>query len=500
MENNFISFLDSPDGEKYFGRIRTLHFLDKRCDELCHNLPLETKIPNLKVISHFSGWEFIDKNNLNWLTSTEYDDNNICNELKRYPLPENLAKNLKKFLQNRVPGPLVIRGLLNSEDMGLPAAYKMFQPRFIMDPPANLQTRFSVISSAIKNIWAQSLSKLSKAFFRILTLPHKDQMATIMISEPELPHRGSFYYPDLSVVLWAENKNSFHGLCSGGIWDPAHGKFPDPVEFIPGEAIKVGPGTLLAFDPKKDKLISISWHLAKTHGTKNLPVISEDLAEKHKTKKKKQYLATSDSNLSRYTKIICQRLWDQLQTPFRLLFCLQPEMNKGKNTIYINSIRTFTPPFTKTPFAFPEIVNIKQFFNSKEVLGTGSGIIRYLIHLKSDSLLARKQLKHLLQYLHCKGYGALLAVKDIKALNNSSMAKLLKHPAITVIYSENSPSDSWTGDIPVIVSPLNKLNLSSSKLLKINDYENKNEFTIHTAPNPILVTIDQKAGRGMGWF
>ncbi|MGM0597809.1 MAG: hypothetical protein ACQES9_12310 [Myxococcota bacterium] len=499
MEKNFISFLDSPDGEKYFGRIRTLHFLDKRCDKICHNLPFKTKIPKLKVISHYSGWEFIDKNNLNWLTSTEHD-NNISNELKRYPLPENLAKNLKKFLQNKIPGPLVIRGILNSEDMGLPAAYKMFQPRFIMDPPANLQTRFSVLSSAIKNIWAQSLSKLSKAFFKILTLPHEDQMATIMISEPELPHRGSFYYPDLSVVLWAENKNSFHGLCSGGIWDPAHKKFPVPVEFIPGQAIEAGPDTLLAFDPQKSKLISISSHLAKTHGTKNLPIITESMVEKQKTKKKKQYLATSDSALSRYTKTICQRLWDELQTPFRLLFCLQPEMNKGENTVYLNSIRTFTPPFTKVPFDFPELANIKQLFNSKEVVGTGSGIIRYLIHLKKDSLLARKKLNHLLQYLHCKGYGALLAVKDIKSLSSGSMAELLKHPAITVIYSENSPPGSWSGDIPVIVSPLNKLHLFSSRFLEITDSENKDEFTIHTAPNPVLVTTNQKAGKGMGWF
>jgi hypothetical protein len=438
MTLKLINQLVKTDEEIFYGRLRTYKFLESRFFQCCPDLPMKLVPTPIWFMPPSMGWSFIEKNRLQWVIDSD-DDEGIINEFLRLSLSKNIRKGLKTFLQNRLPGPVVVEGLFSGEDMGIIPPLDLFRKKYIMDPSIDITERVDILEKTIKMIWAEVFTQSSKLFMRNLEFPIDNWMVSISVTEPSAPRRGSFYYPDISSVIWGGGTMKYHGFATGGWWEPNHKDFSTPVFFTPGEEIGPGPKHLLAMEAKPGKrpLTKISRHLAKTHGTMNLTIVDSEKKDQSKGENDEARCSNIAGKNSPFT-LMTARLIDEVSSilgePITMNLTLQPNNYTGESEVFINSIRTFIPNKFSKVMPKPHKNNVQYLWNNIPTTGHGSGFIRYLIslHTSPDSATINK-INKLLNSLSFVGESVMFCFS--KEIDIDMVKKLSSHDSVIGVCS-----------------------------------------------------------------
>ncbi|MBN2722643.1 MAG: hypothetical protein JXR95_01075 [Deltaproteobacteria bacterium] len=442
MRDDIINFLDDKNSNVY-GRVRTLSFIGEHCSELCGDLDLHLELLPVSVITPESGWEFIKNNKLNRIQDLT-DDQQILHEFLRYPLQESIRANLKKFLMNRLVGPLIIDASFKGEDMGITLPSSLFPSIYIVDSGHDFTERLKRVEDGLKTIWARVFFQDTKKYYKNLALPFEDWMVSIVVTEPAAPRRGTFYYPDISAVVKTDGKTN-SGCIIPGWWEPSRVKDTIPVRFVPGSGISEGPDTLLALEGRSGKgvLTEISRHLARTHGTMNLPVRKKgeenSSAEVYSSLDKSQCVVWGDeSRFSQMVHTFINRAYKLLGEPVIAHFHVQPNATTGEMSVFLSNFRTWIPPSPSTTLPMPSRDNVHYLFKTSSNLHTGA-ISKYFIQVSDNA--NRASLKRLLDQIEFEGEGVILEISSTDILdelgNPGSISGLIsKDPALKK-YSHN---------------------------------------------------------------
>ncbi|MBU1241537.1 hypothetical protein KKF84_17145 [Myxococcota bacterium] len=434
MEHRLVEPLIESGEQKYLGRLRTYRFFQEYLGECCPDLPMKlVPIPLYNLPPSF-GWDFVEKNKLEWVIDST-DDEGIVTQFLRSHLPDVVKKGLESFLRSRIPGPLVLEGIFAGEDMGFTPPIGLFNNVYVMDADASIRERVHRLEQAIKSIWAKVFVSQSKKFMMNLELPVEDWMLTVALSVPQAPRRGSFYYPDITCAVMGGMGMRSRGFVAGGWWEPSHPHFPTPVPFTPGDPVGYSTANLLALEAKGGigTLTRISSHLAKTHGTMNLPVIQpgEKVADKSS---RHSVMEGEGAPFSQLTAQLIENVSAMLGEPVTLHLSLQPNSYTGEYEVFLNSVRTVIPK--KIPMIMPKPLkhNVDYIFDTIPARGDGSGFARYIIEIDKDpSEETMESIHRYLNILTCEGESAIIIAPQF--CNTEKLTDLGSHYSVLGVCS-----------------------------------------------------------------
>ncbi|MBU1218579.1 hypothetical protein KKF34_08845 [Myxococcota bacterium] len=477
--NALIRFLNSEDNTAY-GSVRTMNFLAPHCNELCADLEMNLKIIPIHVITPSASWEFINENRLMKLI-TNADDDAILHEMQRCQLPQTLKDNIKRFIVNRVPGPLILDSSFRGEDMGITLPPDLFPGIYLVDAGHDFNERVRNLELAVKKIWANVFFKKNREYYQKLALPMEDWMVSIIISEPGSPRRGSFYYPDVSAMIIHDGEK-LTGAVIPGWWYSGMSFKTRPVRFTPGLGIGEGPDTLIAIEGKPGfaAVMEISRHLAKTHGTMNLPVVKPSHTDSNgKSERVPGLVWGEDSRFSTLAEHFMARAVKITGEPLLGHFMVQPDMETGEMTAFLKNIRPIIPPVTTTSLPKPAKDNVNYLFKDVPSSRHGGGMIKYLIEVTSG--VSFPDLSRFLELLEFEAEGAMVVVR-----NGVNTDEIARHQSVAIIASDSE----MTGFHGQVCVPGTSIPMDNPNLLP---YHNGEGFTVKVAPVSIKFTSDEKA-------
>ncbi|MBU1242823.1 hypothetical protein KJ612_06455 [Myxococcota bacterium] len=388
MWNDFLhSFV--PSSSAWHGRVRAMQLCAPILEEISKRslLPL-VPVPTW-ILPASVGWEFVEQNQLKWAIDTDVEDEIIRREFLRQPLPEPVRAELRTFLQNRLPGLLLVDAVFKGEDMGITPYPHLFPRKYVVDPNSSLVERLRVLEQSIKELMSMVFFAESKMCFAGILLPLEDWMVSISVAEVNTQRRGSFYYPDMTAVVWSGEGADARGLLVPGWWEPRHPHFPTPVAFTPGGVIGPGPAHLLALETKmgSERMLLIPRHLAKTHGTMNLTTVSEEHEVQTNgvsSRSTTDLVAGESSPLSDLTAELIETLTAEMQIPLGLQMLVQPDMATGKSCVALLAVRPHTPPSLRRPIQRPITGLFETLLEGCPSRGQGAAFARYILIMEKD--------------------------------------------------------------------------------------------------------------------
>ena len=389
MWNDFLhSFV--PSSTAWHGRVRAMAHCAPLLEAVSKRSPLPLVPVHTWILPAEAGWDFVEQNQLKWAIDAGVDDEIIRREFLRHPLPEAVRAELRTFLQNRLPGLLLVDAVFKGEDMGLSLYPHLFPRKYVVDPNSSLVERLRVLEQNIKELMSMVFFTETRKCLAGILLPLEDWMVSIAVAEVATARRGSFYYPDMTAVVWSGEGTDPRGLLVPGWWEPLHPHFPTPATFTPGGVIGPGPSNLLALETKMglERMQLIPRHLAKTHGTMNLTTVSEEQevtgSNGTSTRSSTALVAGSGSPLSDLTAELIGALTAGLQIPLGLQLLVQPDVATGRSCAALLSVKPYTPTTLTRPISPPITGLHEKILEGCPSGGEGSAFARYVLILEQE--------------------------------------------------------------------------------------------------------------------
>jgi hypothetical protein len=377
-----------PAAATWHGRIRTMQHCAPILADIAKRSPLPLVPVHTWILPAQAGWQFVEQNQLGWAIDTGVEDEIIRREFLRHPLPEPVRAELRTFLLNRLPGLLLVDAVFKGEDMGLSPYPHLFPRKYVIDPNSSLVERLRVLEQNIKELMSMVFFAETRKCLSGILLPLENWMVSISVAEVGTTRRGSFYYPDMTAVVWSGGGGAPRGLLVPGWWEPMHPHFPTPATFTPGGPIGPGPANLLGLETKMglERMQLIPRHLAKTHGTMNLTTVSEEHevtgSNGTSSRSSTALVAGESSPLSDLAAELIGTLTAELEIPLGLQLLVQPDVATGKSCAALLSVRPYTPSTLRRPIRPPITGLLEKVLDGCPSRGEGSAFARYVLLLE----------------------------------------------------------------------------------------------------------------------
>ncbi len=500
MWNDFLhSFV--PSSSTWHGRVRAMQL----CAPILESISSKSQLPLVPVhtwiLPASAGWEFVEHNELKWAIDTDVEDDIIRREFLRHPLPEPLRAELRSFLQNRLPGLLLIDAVFKGEDMGISPYPHLFPRKYLVDPNASLVERLRVLEQSIKELMSMVFFSESKRCFTGILLPLGDWMVSIAVAEVGTTRRGSFYYPDMTAVIRSGEGTDPRGLLVPGWWEPRHPNFPTPVAFTPGGPIGPGPAHLLALETKmgQERMLLIPRHLAKTHGTMNLTTVSEDQEVPNNgasSRSTTALVAGPASPLSDLAAELIETLTAEMQIPLGLQLLVQPDVASGKSCVALLSVQPYTPPTLRRPIQKPITGLLEMLLDACPSRGQGAAFARYILMLDQEpSAESLPGLLHTLRSLEGMGESALIL--SHQTLEREVWDLLMQSRAVVAVCAPGGDGSILPEDLLHFECNCAKVRMDQLRqsLVPLSASDGLPWFVV---PKPIRMSVDR--GVGTAWL
>ncbi len=504
MWQDFLhSFVPSQDS--WYGSIRTLQLCAPIFERISKDLPISLIPVSRWILPSFAGWEFVEQHQLKWAIDTDMEDEIIRREFLRHPLPEAIRAELRNFLQGRLPGLLVMEAVFKGEDMGVFPYPHLFPRKYVVDPNLSIVERLRVLEQNIKEIMSRVFFAASKKCFSSILMPLEDWMVSVSVAEVPLARRGSFYYPDMSAVVWSTGDASGErGMLVPGWWEPLHPQFPTPVAFTPGESIGPGPTHLLALESRmggQERMTLIPRHLAKTHGTMNLTPVREDQEVSlpgTSTRSTTHLVAGPDqsSPLSETTARIIRTLTEEMQIPLTLQLLVHPDPVSNRTCASLLGVRPHNPPQLANPIDRPVTGLLETVIDGCPARGRGAGFSRYILMLESPlPREAQDQLLHDLRAIEGMGESAMVLSRSV--LDAWLWDLLVQSRAVVGVCAPNGHEHPSRPDLLHFECDCGVLKMDSFRQ-SVSPLPNPGGLPWYVIPKPVRMSSD--GVRGMAWL
>ena len=500
MWNDFIhTFVPTSSG--CHGRVRALQF----CTPILEIISKKSQLPLVPVhtwiLPATAGWEFVEANQLKWAIDTDVEDEIVRREFLRHPLPEPVRAELRAFLQNRLPGLLLIDAVFKGEDMGITPYPHLFPRKYVVDPNSSLVERLRVLEQNMKELMSMVFFAETKKCFAGILLPLEDWMVSISVAEVATTRRGSFYYPDMTAVVWSGDGTDSRGLLVPGWWEPRHPHFPTPVAFTPGGPIGPGPAHLLALETKMgmERMLLIPRHLAKTHGTMNLTTVSEEqevASNGTSPRSTTALVAGATSPLSDLTAELIETLTAEMQIPLGIELIVQPDVSTGKSCVALLSVKPYTPPTLRRPIQRPITGLLETVLDGCPSRGEGAAFARYILILEKD--LSTENLPGMLHTLRAlEGMGESALILSHRQLAPGVWEQLMQSRAVVAVCSPNGEEAVLRADLLHFQCDCGVLHMDQLRqnLMHLTVPDGLPWFVV---PKPIRMSVDK--GLGTAWL
>lgn len=504
MWQNFLhSFV--PLRNSWYGSLRTLQFCAPILSKIQNELPIPLLPVSRWILPADAGWEFVERHQLKWAIDTDLEDEIIRREFLRHPLPESVRAELRNFLQHRLPGLLLMEAVFKGEDMGVSPYPHLFPRKYVVDPNLSLVDRLRVLEQNIKEMMSRVLFAESRKCFSAILLPLEDWMVSVSVAEVPLARRGSFYYPDMTTVVWSTGETgNERGMLVPGWWEPLHPQFPTPVEFTPGENIGPGPTHLLALESRmgsQERMVLIPRHLAKTHGTMNLTPVREDQEVSllgTSIRSTTHLVAGPDqrSPLSETAAYVIRSLTQKMQIPLTVQMLVHPDPVSGRTCASLLNIRPHNPPQLPNPMSRPMTGLLETLLDNCPTRGRGAGFSRYLLILENTlPPETQNQLVHDLRAIEGMGESAMVLSQNV--LETWLWNLLVQSRAVVGVCAPNGQEHPTRPDLLHF-----ECNCSTFKMdclrQSISPLSNPGGLPWYVVPKPIRMTSD--GTHGMVWL
>lgn len=504
MWQDFLHSFD-PSQESWYGSIRTLQFCAPILEKISKNLPIPLIPVSRWILPASAGWDFVNQHKLNWAIDTDMEDEVIRREFLRHPLPESIRSELRNFLQSHLPGLLLMEAVFKGEDMGVSPYPHLFPRKYVVDPNLSIVERLRVLEQNIKEILSRVFFAESRKCFSAILLPLEDWMVSVSVAEIPLARRGSFYYPDMSAVVWSTGAPQCErGMLVPGWWEPLHPQFPMPVEFVPGETIGPGPTHLLALEFRmggQERMVLIPRHLAKTHGTMNLTLVREDQEVSlpgTSTRSTTHLVAGPDqrSPLSETAAHVIRTLTGEMQIPLTMQMLVHPDSVSGRTCASLFSVRPHNPPQLSTPISRPVTGLLESVIEGCSARGIGSGFSRYILILNEPlPREAENSLLHDLRAIEGMGESAMVLSKNV--LDTWLWDLLVQSRAVVGVCAPNGHEHPTRPDLLHFECDCSTMKMDAFRQ-NISPLANPGGLPWYVIPKPVRMTAN--GSRGMAWL
>ncbi len=484
-----------PFSGTWYGRMRTLELCAPVLEKIARTSPIPLRAEPTWMLPATVGWDFIRQHQLEWAIEADVQDEVVRREFLRHPLPESVRGGLRTFLQNSLPGLLLLDAVFKGEDMGAVPYPHLFPRRYVVDPNLSIVERLRVLEQSIKEIMAMVFFEETKKCLAGLLLPLEDWMVSIAVTDIATPRRGSFYYPDMTAVIWTGEENDAHGLLVPGWWEPRHPHFPAPVAFRPGDAIGPGPQHLLALETRMgtERMVLIPRHLAKTHGTMNLTPVKE---ESEVASERSAMVQGENSPLSELTQQLIEGLTAELGIPLNLQLMVQPNVNTGASQAVLTCVKPYTPPRLKRAISVPQTGLVELILEKCPSRGSGAAFARYILML--DELPSPDQQPGLLQFLRAlEGMGEAALVLSRHTLPEDLWDLFVQSHAVVAVCAPNGNDHGMLPGLLHFICDCRRLN-KDILMANVTPLANPDGLSWFVVPKPLRMASSD--GTGDAWL
>ena len=197
-DEDFTVIGDGGIGGKAHGLAAVKQLLDADFDH--ERFPaIEVAIPKLTVITTRFFDAFIAHNGLHAVALSDISDDRMAHAFLKAELPADLVGDLWALVA-AVHTPLAVRSSSLLEDAkGLPFA-GIYATKMIPNNQIDAQTRFALLTAAIKFVYASTFFKAAKAYLYATGHHPGDEKMAVIIQEVVGLRHNSRFYPHLSGV------------------------------------------------------------------------------------------------------------------------------------------------------------------------------------------------------------------------------------------------------------------------------------------------------------
>ncbi len=164
----------------------------------------EVNIPSFTVIGTDIFDEFLKRNNLRDLATSETDDDVIGHEFQKAPLPAEILGDLRGLIE-KVHTPLAIRSSSLLEDAMYQPFAGVYSTKMIPNNQPSPDIRFQKLLEAVKLVYASTFSKSAKDYLRGIGRSSQDEKMAVIIQEVVGLRHADRFYPNLSGVARSYN-------------------------------------------------------------------------------------------------------------------------------------------------------------------------------------------------------------------------------------------------------------------------------------------------------